>query len=58
MYNEHDYRNILSLISFAFANGVVKSQDDAKVMLSLEAKTKLLLEQPEEEDGNDVPASD
>ena len=58
-FNEHDYRNVLSLINFAFQNGMVKSQDDAKVLLTLEHKAQdQLAPQVEEEDGDDVPAGD
>ena len=59
MFNEHDYRNVLSLVNFAFQNGMVKSQDDAKVLFILEAKAKEALEpQSEEDNGEDVPAGD
>jgi hypothetical protein len=60
-FNEHDYRNVLALVSFAFKNGMVESQDDAKVLLTLEAKATAALEpvvETEEEHGDDVPASD
>lgn len=57
MFNEHDYRNVLVLLNFAFQNGMVQSQDDAKVLLTLEAKVQEALN-VEEEDGDDVPASD
>lgn len=59
MFNEHDYRNVLVLVNFAFKNGMVESQDDAKVLLTLEAKANAALEPKEEEvDGDDVPAGD
>lgn len=59
MFNEHDYRNVLSLVNFAFQNGMVKSQDDAKVLFLLEAKAKeALAPNVEEDNGEDVPAGD
>ena len=58
MFTEHDYNNILALVSFAFQNGMVKSQDDAKVLLTIEHKVKAALEQSEEENGDNVPAGD
>ena len=59
MFNEHDYRNVLSLVNFAFQNGMVKSQDDAKVLFILEAKAREALDSEVEEDnGDDLPAGD
>lgn len=38
MFNEIDYKNLLGVIAFAFQGGMVKSADDAKVLLTLEHK--------------------
>jgi len=57
MFNEHDYRNVLALVAFAFANGMVKSQDDAKVLLTLEHKATEALKS-EDPNGDDIPPSD
>ena len=59
MFSEYDLNNILVIVDFAFKNGMVKSQEDAKVLLVLEGKTRQQLAPPAEvEDGDDVPASD
>lgn len=65
MFNEHDLNNIQVLINFAFANGMVQSQDDAKLLFVLEEKAKRaldLIEKPdplivEEADGDDSSRS-
>ena len=58
MFIEQDYKNIIAVINFAFQNGMVKSQDDAKALLSLQAKCESEITPVEEENGNNVPASD
>jgi hypothetical protein len=57
-----DFHNVLAVIDFGFKNGIVKSQDHAKLLLVLEQKFRTAVtpvEPTEEEDGsNDIPASD
>lgn len=57
MFNEFELKNIGVLINFAFQNGMVKSQDDARVLLGLEHKVKLELQPKEDENGDNVPDS-
>ena len=57
MFNEHDYRNILVLVDFAFENGMIQSQDDAKVLFVLQNKAQAALD-AEEKNGDDIPAGD
>jgi len=61
-FNTADLRNIQALITHGFQNGIVISQDHAKVLLVLEQKVQAQLapveESPEVEDGNDIPADD
>jgi hypothetical protein len=42
---EPDLKNLLLLINFAFQNGMVKAQDDARALLMLEHKLKTMLEE-------------
>lgn len=38
MFNNIDYQNLERVIEFAFQGGMVKSADDAKVLLTLQHK--------------------
>jgi hypothetical protein len=61
MFTESDLNNIVTLVEFAFAQGMPKSSDDAKVLLMLQNKAQGLLPQEtpeEEENGDDVSAGD
>lgn len=42
---EPDLKNLLVLVNFAFQNGMVKCQDDARALLLLEQKLKVMLEE-------------
>lgn len=58
--NEHDYKNLLQILSFATQAGLVKSLDDSKVVILLEAKLKNRLKEVQSEEaqrGDDVQGS-
>lgn len=60
MFDETDYNNIIAVVSHAYQNGMVKSADDAKVLLVLEGKCKQALHEltdsTEVTDGDDIPS--
>jgi len=53
--NKADLKNITALITFAFHNGMVKSQDDARVLLILEQKVNALMNG--DDNGDNIPDS-
>ena len=59
MFDLNDLKNIKSLVDTVFAQGHVKTPDEAKVLLLIEAKCMLALKELEEvPHGDNLPRSD